>query len=308
MHVIFRFILTLVFFSQPLIAEAKTPRIVITIKPLYGIVSAVTEGVTKPTLLLRQKDSPHDYSLKPSDMSKLSNADFVFLVDKKFEAFLKKAVSNLPKKTKVIEITKVKGLNRLPLRENTLWEDKEDDHHHMHEHEDAEYDNHVWLNPKNAILITDVITEELSKFDKAHAKKYKANSIKFINELRLLDNEMAAKLESVRDKPYIVFHDAYQYFEKNYNLHSIGAIYLNPERQLSAKKVKEIRALIKEKNVKCLFSEPQFSSTLINAIVNKTRANAGVLDAEWGENKPNENEYIGLIRNLGDSLKSCLGN
>ena len=217
-----------IFFSN----NAISSEIVVSVKPLHSLVSAVAEGSHSVSLLIDGSMSPHNFALKPSHAKLLNNAKVVFYIDNQFESALKKTVRGLPKDVKVVQISKIKNLKLLSTRAGNNWE--EDGHDH-HDHDHGSYDVHFWLDPNNATQIIKGIIRELSKVYPENINIYKENAKKVIKEIKKTDLVIKTMLNSIQDKPYIVFHDAYQYFEKAYNLKPAGSILLDPELPPSAK-------------------------------------------------------------------------
>ena len=219
-----------IFFSN----NAISSEIVVSVKPLHSLVSAVAEGIHSVSLLIDGGMSPHNFALKPSHAKLLNNAKVVFYIDNQLESALKKTVGGLSKDVKVVQISKIKNLKLLSTRAGNNWE--EDGHDH-HDHAHGSYDVHFWLDPNNATQIIKGIIRELSKVYPENINIYKENAKKAIKKIKKTDLVIKSMLNSIQDKPYIVFHDAYQYFEKAYNLKPAGSILLNPELPPSAKRI-----------------------------------------------------------------------
>ncbi len=287
-------------------------RVVVTIKPIHSIAAAILEGVTKPKLLLEGAASPHSYALKPSDAEALSKADAVVLVSENLEVFLDKAIKTLPAKARVIDLDETPGLEILPTRQgNNLLEnagDEDDDEGHGGDghHHHGPRDVHFWLDPMNAVAITDRLTSEFSAIDPEHAARYKANAGKLKTKLVALDRELRATLAGLTDRPFIVFHDVTQYFEKRYALHSLGAITLSPERAPGAKRLEAVRSKIKETQAICVFSEPEFPPKLVQMLTSGTNAKQGVLDEVGASFAPGPDQYFQLMRFDAQNLANCL--
>ena len=330
-------------------AEAA-PKVVVSIKPIHGLVSSVMAGIAEPELLIKGAGSPHAYNLRPSEARALSDADVVFRVGEGLETFLDKPLKSLASGGRVVDLAEVPGLKLLESREAGVW--AHDDHHDEHgdhgdhadhgdheehgdhaehgdhgdhgdheEHGDhAEHeghddhaghnhgpvDMHIWLTPDNARPMLAAIVEALSAEDPANAARYAANSEQLLTELADLDAEIAARLAPVGSKPYVVFHDAYQYFEAHYGLQPVGAISVNPERAPGAKRLAELREVIAERDAVCVFSEPQFEPAVVATIVEGTAAKSGELDPLGADLPVGPDSYAALLRGLADSLVTCL--
>ena len=181
------------------------------------------------------------------------------------------------------------------------------DHHDEHEgHDHGEHDLHLWLDPHNAKEMTEVIAETLAKIDPANASKYEANADKLAGRIDKLDHEIEEALAKVKDRPYLVFHDAYQYFESHYGLGAVGSISVSPERKPGAKRIAELRHVIEDNKAVCVFAEPQFQPTIVQTLVEGTKARSGVLDPVGGSLPPGPDAWFTLMDNLAKSLENCL--
>lgn len=299
------------FFFLPNFAFAfyEQERIVVTIKPLYSLVAGVVGNTANVDLLLSGNSSPHDFQLKPSQMRMLQEADILFFIDDHFEVFLRKALltgdnSDLNK----VEVTSFPDLLLLKKREDAEFEH----HHHGEEgeHEDDEelvYDYHLWLDAGNAQVIVKNILDILVKKYPGNKNVYAENARKILQRIASLDDEIAQKLGKLEDRPFIVFHDAYQYFEKRYMLDAVGSIMFDPEQLPSAKHLRDIKQRIREKGVVCVFKEPQFSDKLANLVIEDSGAKLAVLDPLASKITDSEDLYFRLLNNLADNFENCLG-
>ena len=183
---------------------------------------------------------------------------------------------------------------------------KKDDHDDHEGHAHGEHDLHIWLDPHNAKEMVEVIAETLAKVDPANAGKYEANAEKIAGRIDKLDHEIEEALAKVKDRPYLVFHDAYQYFESHYGLGAVGSISVSPERKPGAKRIAELRHVIEDNNAVCIFAEPQFPPNIVQTLVEGTKARSGVLDPVGGSLPPGPDAWFTLMNNLAQSLENCL--
>jgi zinc transport system substrate-binding protein len=158
----------------------------------------------------------------------------------------------------------------------------------------------------NARKMVAEIARVLADADPANAEKYKANAAKSDAAIVALAGDIARELEPVKGKPFVVFHDAYQYFERRFGLSALGSITLNPEAKPSAKRLTEIRKKLGALSASCVFSEPQFQAKLVAAATEGTSARSGILDPEGALVEPGPRAYETLLRNLATGLKTCL--
>lgn len=300
------------------------PDVVVSIKPVHSLVAAIMRGVGEPQLIVEGAASPHTYNLRPSNARRLEKADLVFWVGPGLEAFLEKPLEALASKATVVELEDAKGLEKLPFREGGPFEahdhgeEGHEDHadgeaahdhghdHGDHDHEHGAYDTHLWLDPANAKAMAQTIETALIAADAGNAETYQANTKKLIDDLDALDTELAETVKPIKDKPFIVFHDAYQYFEHRYGVKTAGAITVSPETLPGADRVKQMQEKVRQLGATCVFAEPQFEPKLISVITEGTAAKSATLDPEAATLEPGPDLYFKLMRGIAGSLKDCL--
>jgi len=366
------------------------PEVVATVKPVHSLVSAVMDGVGEPKLLLEAGQSPHTYSLTPSDAGALERADLVVWVGPALEAFLERPVRNIARDDAAFQLMRLDGLTVLRTREGGAWashahahgdgghghsesqdasakaehdHDHSDDHadghdhdahndhghseNHSHEDEHAhgdshddgddhshgdahdhgdhaegdhgdahahtiqgipedEVDPHVWLDPDNARVIVEALADRLAALDPAHAETYRQNAEAARQRIAEVDAEVAEQIAPIADTPYIVFHDAYHYFEAHYGLNTVGSITLSPDRKPGAQRLAEIRGKITELDARCVFREPQFAPDLVETVVENTNARIGTLDPLGVDHAAGPDAYPQTLRDLATDLSDCL--
>jgi zinc transport system substrate-binding protein len=306
-------------------ALAEPLRVVATIPPIHSLAAAVMEGKGEPRLLVKGASSEHTYSMRPSDARALSDAEVVVRVSEDLETFLAKPIATLAGKATIVTLADAPGMRLLPPREGGAFEahrheetaghggGKDHDHDHgkkaaakADEPGEDEHDPHLWLDTGNAALIADRLAEAFAKARPEDADAFRANAAKLKGKLAALDAELKTQLTGMGDARFIVFHDAYQYFEAHYGLAAAGSITVSPERQPGAARLKAIRAKIEGAKSACVFSEPQFEPKLVARLVEGTSARSGTLDG-LGAGLPEGPElYFTMMRNLAGSLKGCL--
>jgi zinc transport system substrate-binding protein len=299
-------------------AAEPPPAVVVSIKPIHSLVAGVMEGVGAPELLIEGAGSPHSYALRPSQAQALEQADLVFWVGDGLEAFLARPLAALSGDATVVELSGADGLRLLPTREGGMWKGQEEGEHAAHdadhehaqeseEHNHGEVDMHLWLDPRNAEAMVGTIAATLSASDPERAATYEGNATRIRADLARLDAELAAALAPIRDRPFVVFHDAYQYFAERYGLTAIGAITVDPQRTPGAARLRAIRAELEELGSACVFAEPQFRPALVETVVEGTGAGSGVLDPLGADLAAGPEQYSELLRGLSRSLVECLG-
>lgn len=248
----------LLFASTLLLASpafAAAPNVVVSIKPVHSLVASIMQGIGEPSLIVEGGASPHTYTMKPSNAAALQAAKVVFWVGPGLEAFLDKPLDTLGTGAQVVELGEAPGLAKLKFREGGAFEGHDhgeeghgeeagheghEDHgdahageaegaehadkHDDHDHAEGEFDMHMWLDPMNAKAMATEIEKTLAAADPANAAAYKANLEKFNARIDALDKSLAETVAAVKDKPFVVFHDAYQYFENRYQVRVAGSI------------------------------------------------------------------------------------
>ena len=338
-------IFSFIFFLSFKLFASETTGIITTIQPITSLVSAVIGNTGKTISLIPTEISPHEYKLKPSDIKKLQNGNIIFYVSDHLETSITKVFENLPKNIKSINLMEDAGIKHLAIRDNEAWErhdhhhghgdhddhdkhaKKHDDHDHdKHEkkHDDHDHDKHakkhddhddhekeddvhIWLSPDNAVKIIKKINKELSLYFPENVETYDKNANQMIKEINQLKVELKKELSGIKDKPYIVFHDAYQYFETSFGLNAAGSVALEGDIASSPKQISIIKDKIVKLKASCVFQEPQFDSKLVKIVVEGTNAKIGTLDPLGVNIKSGENFYLQLLKNMAKSLKDCLG-
>jgi zinc transport system substrate-binding protein len=334
----------LLLLATPAAAQDEAPQVVATIKPVHSLVASVMEGVGTPHLLVQGGGSPHAYALKPSDARLLEDAELVFWVGEDLESFLEKPLETLAGDATAIALSEAPGLQLQNVRGDAAWEAHDhagldqDKDEHEHEHEGDDHDDaggeheraghehghaedaahaeghghgeghelHVWLDPVNAKAMVDEIARALAEADPQNAERYRANQQTVMARLDALTARMEETLAPVRDRPFVVFHDAYRYLEERFGLNAVGSITVSPEAAPSAQRVREIRQRIAALDAACVFSEPQFEPRLLPVVTEGTQARTGVLDPLGADIPDGPDLYFTMMERNAEALASCL--
>ena len=294
-------------------ASADIPKVVADIAPIHSLVSRVMDGVGEPKLIVPNETSPHDYRLRPADAEAIENANLVFWMGEGLTPWMERALEALSNDTDIIEFLALEESTLLSFREGALFEahdhsdhDDHDDHDDHAGHDHGEYDPHAWLSTNNAKTWLNVIAARLSSIDPDNAGAYFANASEARGEMDALDVEINTMLDPVRGGKFVVFHDAYQYFETVYDFPASGAISLGDASDPSAARVAEIANRIKSENIACVLSEPQFNAGLVKTVMGGTDATTEVIDPLGFGIEPGKSLYPKLIRAMAQSLVNCL--
>ena len=309
-------------------ALADAPTVVVSIKPIHSLVASVMQGVGEPVLLVDGNASPHSWTLKPSQAAALSGAGLVVWIGEGMESYLASPVGSLVPEERMLELSELPTIMLLPVREGGVWEphahdgeahaddehadaehteDEHADEDHAEEgHEHGGYDPHLWLDPGNAVAIARAVADRLIALDPANEAAYETNLAALTDAIGRLDAATAATLAPMHDVPYIVFHDAYQYFEQHYGLAGVGSITLDPEQAPGAARLAAIRARLAEADVVCAFAEPQVDTGLLETAVEGTDVRIATLDPEGIAIEPGPALYGTLFEGLVRTMAECL--
>ncbi len=297
-------------FGAAVSAHAQV-RVVASIKPVHSLVSAVMDGAGEPELIIQGATSPHTFSLRPSDARNIQNADVIFMIGDALETSLAGSIDTLGRDARVIRLADTEGLIRLPLREGATFEDHDHDHDHEEEgdhgeHEEEAFDMHIWLDPVNARTMVRAIANTLSTADADNAATYAANAEIVTGRLDELLDQINAGVDPVRGRAFIVFHDAYHYFEDRFELVAAGSASVSPDRPPGARRITELRERVSDLGVVCILAEPQFDPRLANVIIEGTSARLGTVDPLGAVLDSGPDMYFMLMQEMAASFTDCL--
>jgi len=312
-------------------------RVVVSTKPLYSLISGIMQGVAKPYLLMDPQQSPHTYNFRPSDIEKLSQADLVVWVGPSIETFMAAALRD--HRAPVLTLEREPSLQLRPLRQNKDWEatcahhhgadnqpepihDKQAHHHHEHGHHAHDHshhhehdhaatkavDGHFWLDPDRTITMLHVVTQQLSTLDPVHAQVYQQNAAKLIERLQDMKKRLLARLAPLKGLPFIVFHDAYQYFEAWTGLRGVGSVVVDHDMPLGSKHIQDLITRTKTQGIRCIFHEPQFSPRLAKTLAQQAGCTTTLADPLGADISDGVDGYFELMDQLAGAFEHCLKN
>ncbi len=301
------------------------PNVVVSIAPVHSLVAGVMEGVGVPQLLISARQSPHNHALRPSAVKHIYDADLIIWIGADYETTLANVIMQASAHGLTKSLSRSHALKTYPLRTGNLWESahkhhSEDgnkavhgaaEHQARHQEKPLSYhqrgvDPHFWLSTANAKIMVNLFRLWLVAIDAEHSDIYQANAERLISKINRLQNRLQQQLIPIATQPYLVFHDAYQYFEKEFNLNPIGSIILNPETPAGVKRIQTFRKMIAANGIKCLFSEPQFQSKLIPILIENSEVRLGQLDPLGSDSQPGSELWFEVMAAMGQSLRDCL--
>jgi zinc transport system substrate-binding protein len=285
-------------------AIAEVPNVSVDIAPLHSLVASVMNGVGVPNLIIPSSSSPHDHQLRPSEAKAMQDANMVFWMGEELTPWMENAVETLSSNASITTLLKNDATSLLEFREGALFEAHEhDDEHDEHGH--GSHDPHAWLSPINAKAWLDVIAAQLSSYDPENAGTYFTNAASTKSEIEMMIAEINLTLDPIRGGKFIVFHDAYQYFENDFDFRASGAISIGDASDPSPARIAKIQERIRDEEINCVLAEPQFKANLVQTVMEGSQANTNVIDPLGVGLKPGVSLYNKLIKNMAQSLADC---
>ena len=285
----FLFLCVAMLLSLASAAQAK-PSVLSSLKPLTLIAQEITGTTADVDTLLPVTASHHNYPLKMSDYARLQKADVILWVGPELESFLQKPVANLPR-AKIITAYALAGMH---------WPAKfagGDEHHHEH-------DPHLWLDPRNAILVAQALTATLAQVDAANAAQYRANLALFVAKVITLDEKLQASLKPLAGVGFAVYHEGFGHFVSRYGLKQLDYVTFTPEQKPGAKHMHQLREKL-AKEGKCLFLEPYNDMQATRELAQDLHLRIGTLDALGMQGAAT---YEQLLAQMAEAFSACLAN
>jgi zinc transport system substrate-binding protein len=273
---------------------AAPPVMVVTLKPLHSLVSGLVAGISQPALLLQGTQSPHDYQLKPSERRVLDSADVIIYASDSVESFIPSLRRSLGQK-KVIELARIPGLNALPARAS-----------HEHSAHEADLDGHIWLSTANARVMVEYLGSWLIQHDAANKAAYLANRDRLLKKIDALELHLKQQLEPVRNRPFLQFHDALQYFETEFGLEQGLYATTGAEHSPGARHVQSLQQQVRSKDIQCFFYEPPQAPKILLTLDVSGQARKYPLDIHGSQLQPGEQLYFDLLEQIGNQMQHCL--
>lgn len=330
----------------PVSSWASAPKVAVDIAPLHSVVTQVMKGVGEPELLIQPEASPHSYSLRPSEAEALAESQVVFWISGELTPWLENSLENLAGSATRVEMLELAETVKYGFREGATFEvhahgehgaegghdehgegqDGHDQHHGEHhdehdEHQDehhedyhaghdghhhGEHDPHAWLDPMNAKIWSAEIAQVLSEVDSANASVYQKNAKDFAESMDNLIASLQERADRIEGIRFIVFHDAYQYFERRLGLLAAGAISVSDASDPSPARIREIQSMVTELGVTCAFTEPQYDPGLVKTVFEGSEVKTvGVMDPLGADIQIGGSQYSQLLEGLMSSLEKC---
>ncbi len=289
----------------PSVLAAKGPEVATDIAPVHSLVARVMQGVGTPELIMRPGASPHEYALHPSEAAALARANLVIWMGPGLTPWLQGAVEKLAGDAAQVALLEADATIVYPLRQGAQFGEEDhsaEDHDHNHDHDGV--DPHAWLDPANGQIWLRLIANELSALDPEHAGIYADNAAQGVAELDQVRREIEGVLAPLRGLKYLVYHDAYQYFEARFDMPASGAVSDSDASMPGPARIAELREFTAQGGLTCLLSGPQTDPRLMQAIFPQG-AKTGILDPLGIDIPPGAGLYPALLLDMAKGYDAC---
>ena len=268
-------------------ASRAEVNIVTTIKPLGMIAKAIVQEHGQVSSIIDPLQSPHHFTVLPSDRIALARADIAIWIGPQLETQLSDFFERRDFKTKTITI-----IDTPDLQLHTVGGDQ--------------LDAHLWLDTSNAIQIASAIAERAAEIDSANALSYHENLASFTSDIENSNEQIAESFRLQTRSSYAVYHNAYQYFEKQFALQHDMIILQDPEVQPSIREIVDLRKQVEEQQPSCLLEELNSDTDLVNTVLNGHELKSVTVDLLGNNVIINKNSYSEFIANLAEDFYRCL--
>jgi zinc transport system substrate-binding protein len=283
-------------------AHADVPRVVTDIPPVHALVAQVMGDLGTPDVLLKKGASEHTYQMKPSQAAGLADAGLVVWIGPELTPWLTRALEGVPISVPRLGLFDLAGTVTQPYAigmEEAHVDGTDPAHDGL--------DPHIWLDPNNAQVWLIAIAGELGRLDPDNAAIYSANAVAAVARMVSLDTDVQAILAPAKDQPIIVFHEAFGYFATHFDLTIAGSIAEGDSSAPGAARLSDIRAMMVDGKVVCVFPETNHDPKLVDQMVDGTGARIGApLDPVGSSLDAGPMAYDALLRGMAMAIADCV--
>lgn len=282
-------------------AETRRAKVLTSFLPAYSFATGVAGDIADVESLLSPGVGPHDYQFKPRDLQRINAADLLIVNGLELEPWLKRLRASLGNQPRPLIIELSAGLTSELIHDEPdaiLAFDTKLGHDHDHDHAHGPINPHIWLDPRLAQRAVTNILQGLQKADPANAARYATNAAAYVARLQTLDTDLERGITALKHRNIVTFHNAFPYFARRYGLKLAGVVEAVPDISPSPKYLARLGQAIRERDVKVIFTEPQFSQRLADRMSKDLKVPVAELDTlETGQPRATAYEE-GMRRNL----------
>ena len=289
-------------------ALAQPPQVLVSIKPLQLIATAIAGDQLVINRLLDPAASPHQYQLKPSEARKLIEADAIIWIGPDLETFLSHVIRNTSSKT-TLALTQQPAIKKLlsPTGGGPATHDHAHHTDHAHENGHGETDAHIWLSPNLALATAREMVSLFSELLPKQRQFFQQRLQTFESALAQTDVANQKRLKPLQSRGLLVTHDGYGHFIRHYGLNQTGALTLNPERQPGARHIAELRQMLLARKTQCILVEPQFRPSYLPVLTEGIPVRTQEVDPMGGDVPVDAQGYLVFLKGLVEDFARCLG-
>jgi len=285
------------FISINTVSAQPATNVVVSIRPIHSIVSALMEGVSEPRLLLDSNESAHTFHLKPSQLKLLSNADLIITIGDSFESGLSKVIRNIDQNYR---------LNLSEIKELQIYDFRDHNEIEHDEHNEHDKDLHLWLDVGNVQIIAEKIKQKLIEINPSNKEKYNTNYLELKSKLNQLEEKIQFQLEPIKSTPFAIYADILQYFEKNFDLNKPVIIAPYHGARLSINRVIKAKNKMKNQKTRCLIYGSENTSKQVAVLSEGLNINTQSVDILGVKLNPGPDQYFNLMQEISSQLVTCL--
>lgn len=290
-------------------AGSAAPIVLASTKPLHSIAASVTEGVSAPLLLIDGVSSPHLFQLKPSHIKAISGSDIVLWAGRGVERFIPSMIDNFAPHAASVELALIPGMTHHQSRATAqgFRFDQDQDAPGASVRPSSEtLDYHLWFDPENAKRLADTLADELGSIDPPNVDRYRANADSFKHKLEDTLAEIALVMESIKGRPYLIYHDSLQYFEKAFGMGEAIVVTSQPQVQAGAKRIKQLHQQVASLTPGCLLAEVQFQSSALDVLIDELELRRVSIDPVASSFESGAALYTDWLRQTASDIATCL--
>lgn len=292
--------------GQEVTGKGEPIVVAVSVLPQAEFVENVGGDKVKTVVVIPPGADPHTYEPSPREIGKVSEARMYVTVGigMPFEEIWIDRFESTNSGTLIVNSSEGIKLRELDAHDHHEGEGLEEHEAGPGEHENnsksnahKELDSHIWTSPANAKIMVEDIYEGLAKIDPENKEYYAQNRDAYLKELDALDARIREKLEGKKERSFMVYHPSWGYFATDYNLNMISVEIEGKEP--SAQNLAKIVDLAKEKHVKVIFVQPQFSPRSAQAVAEEIGGEVVAVDPLAKNYIPNMDKVSDIFaRNL----------
>ena len=256
-----------------------------TVRPLQLIAESIVGESGTVTSIVGRQDSPHQFVLTPSDRLAIASADLLIWIGPELEVYLADFLNDESRSGSIITVLENPALT-------------------IHKIND-EIDAHFWLNSDNGIALAKEIKDRLIEIDQAQAAQYQSRFESFVAEIETTNRDLTERFSTSHNN-YLVYHNAYQYFERQFGLQHSVALLADPETQPGIQHILRTRELVENSMPNCLLVEPESSMELVTTLTDGMDIRTVSVDHLGYDVLPSDNPYRQLLLQVAESFESCI--